>query len=279
MGIELGGRWRKVVVGAGLLAVAFMVGCGQPLGQAGTARLYEARALVERGDYAEGERVLSAFLTEYGGTTAAGEAFYLRGYCRRHINPTDDAGAAADFAEAAESGSNPVVRRLAKVGLGHTYFERHTHGYYLKAIEVYEGVLAELPDGEPPKDAVLLRLGVAMQNVGRWPAADGYLSRCMSGFPGSRFSDTARRRFGARTFRLQVDAFSDLDHALQKCVDLRTAGQEADWSSIKRGGRMLYAVRSGEYHTYEEARQALRKFREGAEGAIIVAAELPKYGR
>ena len=103
--------------------------------------------------------------------------------------------------------------------------------------------------------------------------------RCrLRGFPDSSFTPGARRRFGARTFRLQVEAFADLNRALARQGALRRRGWAADWTSIKRDGRVLYAVRSGQYDTFEQAKLGLRKLKATEPGAIIVAAELPRFG-
>ena len=268
--------WRAG--GWGVLLTAMLVaGCEPTTDPAGQRLLAEGRRLFDGHNYGQAEGVFSEFLLEYDNTTSGAEAFYMRGLCRRRMQPADDAGATADFKQAAARGRHAALRSLARVALGHTYFEKNSGSDYRKSIQHYSDALREMADG-PPKDAALFRLGVSLQSVGQWSEADGHLSKCMNGFPDSSFTPGARRRFGARTFRLQVEAFADLNRALARQGALRRSGWAADWTSIKRDGRVLYAVRSGQYDTFEQAKLGLRKLKATEPGAIIVAAELPRFG-
>ena len=262
-----------VVLLAGLLTV---VGCTPGLDAAGRAKLARARRTLDSGQFSRGVETLSSLLDEYSETTEAGEVFYLRGLCYRRQNPADDDAAITDFEEAARISPDAHVRGLALVALGHTLFEKDTASKQLQAIAHYKKALRDLPD-EPPRDAVLYRLGVASQNVGQWQAADSYFSQCFGEFEDSTFAARARQRFGARAFRLQVGAFSELDNALRKVAFLRKAGWQSDWVGEMNDRRLLYVVRTGHYTTYEDAKPELIRLQQIVRNATIVTADQAQH--
>ena len=267
--------WRRGIIVAAI-GMAAAGGCASQPNSAGQAQLELARHYFEEEDYGRAEEVLSSFLNSYGGTTEAATAFYLRGLARRRKGSEHDAAALADFKEAIKKAPKAKTRGLARAAVGHTLFENETERDYREAIILYKEALTELPDTKP-KDAVLYRLGAALQNVGLWAQADLYLSRCLNDFADSEMAGPARRRFGARTFRLQVGAFADLNNAVRNIAELRQAGWKADWTAVRQDGAVMYAVRVGQYETYAVAQAGLGKLPVEPGGAIIVPTEPPKY--
>ena len=232
-------------------------GCNRSAGPAGRAQLAQARQHFGDDQFVLAARLLSTFLRQHANTRQADQAYYLRGLCYRRSDPDKPDLAADDFERALSATRQGSLRALINTALGHLYFETRPDEP-AKAIEYYRAALDDLDDA-PPTDAVLYRLAVSSQKIGQWDQADLYLSRCFNDFADSSFAAYARDRFGARTWRLQVGAFAELDRAVQMTDRLRRNGWSADWRSRRQNDRLLYAVRLGRYDTYAQARHDLHK--------------------
>ena len=238
-----------------VLLLLMAVGCQKSVSQEGLSQLAEARRQFEAGQYETAEEGLSRFLQDRRGRDEAGAAHYLRGLCYRQAEPVKNDLAAQDFERAIELADGAEVRQLAQAALGHVRFEKRD---YAGAIEQYTAVLAEPVAQDAGADTVLYRLGVSLQNVGRWGEADVHLSRCLGEFAQSSYAGLAQKRFGARRFCVQLGAFGNLDGASKRVKELERRGVKADWSATRGEGKLSYVVRTGRYDSLNQAETALR---------------------
>jgi len=252
--------------------IAFIVGCAQPAGHAGQSLLKLARRQFEQKHYILTAHTLSDFLRDEPKSREVAYAHYLRGLCYRQSGPTKYALAKRDFRQAIRKATENTIKRQAHIALGHIDFESNPPNYE-SAANHYKNALSGLEE-VPPKDAVLYRLGEALQGIGQWKDADIYFSRCFNGFKQSPFAHSARLRFGARTFRLQVGAFKSLTRAKKLAANLRQKDWPADWAARSTSGKLLYVVRTGQYQTFAEAQQGLSDLTRLYSDAMIVAAQL-----
>lgn len=257
-----------------LSAAAILNGCTRTASKQGQAQLALAKKQYDNKDYTLSAHTLTEFLKREGGVQEAAEAYYLRGMCYRYREPPKNELAEEDFLQAVKKNSNGPVQGWAYVALGHIYFETRTDKQD-QAVAYYQNALKTLKE-EPPKDAVLYRLGVALQRLGQWEEADVYLSRCFDTFGSSSYALYARRYFGGRTWRIQFGAFANLNRASKLVVELTGAGWQADWQPHRDNGRLLYIVRGGQYPTFLEAHKDLDRAQATHPEAMAVAVALPK---
>lgn len=241
-------------VGA-LVLLLVVSGCNGPVGIEGRRQLAQAQQQYNDGQYTLAVQTLDHFLEQYPRAQEVGQAYYLRGLSNRELGPGKLALAERDFQLASQRGATAELQALAQVALGHIFFERGREAQ-AQAIAPYQAALENLP-AAPPRDVVLYRLAVVLQQQGRWSEANSYLSQCFTHFPNSSVADVARTRFGASAFSIQVGAFSTLTAAQAKVEQLRRHGVTAEWVGIQRDGRLLYAVRCGSYSDYAAAQAAL----------------------
>jgi len=260
-----------------LSAVAILSGCTRTASTQGQAQLTLAKKQYDSKDYTLAAYTLTEFLKREGATQEAPEAHYYRGLCYHYREPPKNDLAEEDFLQAVKKSGNGPVQAWAYVALGHIYFETRT-AEQEQAVTYYQNAVKILKD-EPPKDAVLYRLGVALQRLGQWEEADVYLSRCFDTFGSSSYAMYARRNFGGRTWRIQFGAFSNLNRASQLVAELKGASWQADWQPHRDNGRLLYIVRGGQYSTYLEALKDLGRAQTTHPEALLAAVALPKLKR
>jgi len=261
---------RKLLSASAMLMVlALVAGCPPPTSRQGQGLVTLAKQQFDQQQYAQATQTLTGFLEKESRSGLAGEAYYLRGLCYRQMGPAREGEAERDLQEAVKMSREASVRGLANVALGHLCYETRP-GHLEQAVGYYEAALKDLSK-EPPLDAVLLRLGASLQRLGRWSEADPYLSRCYDEFPESSFARYARERFGARTWRLQFGAFSEMSRATRVAEQVRSAGMTADVQPVRQEGKVLYAVRSGSYGTHGQAEGAAGPARAVAADVTIVA--------
>lgn len=255
-----------------LIIVALTVGTGCHHSRTAQSpyRLAVAKRLYEQRQYHQAQDTLSNFILESGSDrTTLCEAYYLRGLCFRHQGASYDTKAKQDFTKAITRSCHPMIKGLAHVGLGHIHFEQGLASL-TKAKYHYLTALNQLDDAAP-KDAVLYRVGVTLQRLGYWSQADRYFLRCVHHFPSSKFAGQAKRRVGAKIFRLQIGAFSDLKRAQQNVKSLSGTGFQFDSTLETHDRKTLYYVRTGRYTTYQMALSQLDKLSRRDSGGIIVA--------
>jgi tetratricopeptide (TPR) repeat protein len=250
--------------------ILFGAGCPRPVSIEGQAQLSIARQQYHQEKFSSAVQSLSVFLQREPSSIKAGEAYYLRGLCYRQMEPAKNDLAIEDFQQVIKRNENEPAWALAQAGLGHIYFENQSD-HPDRAMEHYRQALRKLPN-EPPRDVVLYRLGVCLQMLGSFSEADLYLSRCFDDFGDSIFARYARDRFGSQSWRLQFEAFSDLNRAQQLVARLKQRGLLADWSPRRVDNKLLYAVRSGRYNSYKQAEQAMIQVRDEHPHVKIVPA-------
>jgi tetratricopeptide (TPR) repeat protein len=260
-----------------LLMSALESGCTPTASKQGQAQLTLATKQYEAQDYTLAAHTLTEFIKREGKTQEAPEAYYLRGMCYRYREPPKNDLAEQDFLQAVKKSNAGPVKNWAYVALGHIYFETRLDKQE-QAIEYYQTALQTLAE-EAPMDAVLYRLGVALQRMGRWEDADVNLSRCFDTFGSSTYAPYAHRHFGARIWRIQFGAFANLTAATKLVSELKSTGWEADWQPHRDQGRLLYIVRGGQFSTYLEAQNDLKRAQATYPDAMPAAVALSKLKR
>lgn len=263
-----------IIAGIGMLFLVIS-GCNQPASRNGQALLKQSHSQYEKQQYLQAIQSLTNFIEHEGTSREIAEAYYLRGLSYRELAvvETEDRQAknrlaVKDLLETVKRTSQPSTRGLARVALGHIYFETQPDQPKL-AIEQYRLALKDLK-GNPVTDAVLYRLAVSLQKAGQWNEADTYLTRCFTDFPRSSFTPLARQRFGSKAWRLQWGALSDLNGAKILIDQLRTDGYQADWITQKEGDTILYKVQSGRYLTWTEAQSEFTRAQAKCANLLLV---------
>ena len=154
---------------------------------------------------------------------------------------------------------------LANVALGHICFEADPPESY-RAVSYYQNALRDKAD--IPMAVVLYRLGVSLQQSGKWSEGQKYLRRCISEYPQSEYARKARSEVGGSNgsgstggqYSLQVGVYSQMANAQAAVNKLASLGWDAQIELIT-GGKVQYAVRVGNYGTYELARQKLAELK------------------
>jgi len=233
------------------LAVLTLSGCPTTPTKQGIAQLESAKNYYQQNNTSAAIQTLSAFIKSNPNSTKTPQAYYLRGLCYRQqgydFYPKSD----QDFQSAMKGNSDPEIKGLALTALGHNCFESQPPRFS-QAADYYQKAIPFLKK-EPPKDAVLYRLGISLQRMGKWDKADPYLSQCFDEFPNSEYTTQARNQFGTRAFTIQLGAFSSLDNAKKMIRKASQAGFEAQWFARKSDSKLLYIVHHGKYESFDEA--------------------------
>jgi tetratricopeptide (TPR) repeat protein len=245
--------------------VAALSGCG-PLPPEAVQQLQQGQQHYKAGKYAEAVKVLDRFLAGWGATEAAAEAYYIRG--QSYLKLDQPKRCRADLERALTQCKRPDLCARIHVALGSMDWEA---GRTSSAVDHYRQALPDLAD-RPPKDIVLYRLGVGLQQAGEWSQARRHFAELVGGYPTSPVITAARLRFSWTYdyFTIQVGAYSSGGSAAKEVERLRKAGLEAEKQLDARSGRPLHAVRVGRYPTYAEAERELARVRRVAGDAIIV---------
>jgi len=255
---------RGVAAGLGVILAA-LPGCG-PLPPEAVQQLQQGQRHYEAGEYVEAVKVLDRFVAGWGGTDAAAEAYYIRG--QSYLKLGQPKRCRADLERALTQCKRPDLLARVHVALGSMEWEA---GRTSVAIDHYRQALPELPD-RSPKDVVLYRLGVGLQQAGQWSQARQHFAELIGGYPTSQVIMAARRRFSWTYdyFTIQVGAYSSSDAAAKEAGRLQQADLPAEKRLDTRSGRPLHAVQVGHYTTYAEAERNLARVRRSAGDAIIV---------
>jgi tetratricopeptide (TPR) repeat protein len=270
MNIKMAGQLWKKLLCLVLVLLLFIAGCAVFNGNKSGSLMETARRQFDKNQYTIAVHSLSDLIRNYPLSAEVAQAYYLRGLCYRQIGPEKNDQAKLDFEQTIKkSKPNSNLRRLCHVAMGHLFFETNPPENDSQAIEHYKKALDGM-ENKQPKDAVLYRLGTALQRLGQWPAADAYLSQCFNLFPKSSFAEYAKTRFGVRAFKLQIAVVSDIRRARELIEKLRKSGWTAGWNPIWKDDKTLYAVRTGNYQTYDLAIKALAQLQEVQPQAIIV---------
>ncbi len=232
--------------------------------------LQQARADYDRQQFSSARQSATRYLGQPAlpdGDRCRG--YYIRGLALREMGPAYFTQAKTDLQTVLARQCNPELAALAHVTLGHIAFESSDHD---TARMHYEFALKNLPNTEP-KDAVLYRLGVSLQRLGRWSQADPYFEQCAREFSQSPYASSARQHLGSRRFQLQAGAWSTTAGALKQQKKLQRSGFSADMTPLLQNGKSLYAVRCGAFTSYEQAQSQLQRLQRTVPDAIIIAAD------
>ena len=257
---------RKIALLFCIMIVIFCCGC-QDVGQANARSVLDtAQERYNRADYAGVVSMLSGLLTDNISTGERGRGYYLRGLAYRELGSSNIVKAEQDFKMAVRYSRSSKLTALANVALGHICFESDPPRSY-RAVSYYQNALRDKTD--VPMDAVLYRLGVSLQQSGKWAEGQKYLRRCMAEFPQSEFARMARGEVGSVSsgagsiggeYSLQVGVYSNMANAQAAVNKLSGFGWDAQIELVTSGG-VRYAVRVGGYGTYDLARQKLNELK------------------
>jgi DedD protein len=246
-----------VPLAAALTACLLLAGCPHPkpgMQEEATGLLTDAKLKYDHRAYHQAAASCSAYIRTYPQSPVIGEAHYLRGLCRMHLNQVS---AAADFAAAAEKAAeNDVELRFkSRLARAHVAYER---GSYVEAAELYAELLDAADWTLQPE--ILYRRGMALNVTGRRDEGVRVFRRLLDEYPDSAAADRLRKRVaepdtGGR-FAVQVGAFGKMANAQQAVARLSGAGYPALTEARRRGGRGLVAVLVGWFGTRAQADKA-----------------------
>ncbi len=124
---------------------------------------------------------------EYPSTDAGIFARYREGATRMALGMPKEAAEA--FQQAIAGGGNPLYTQMARLGLAEAQARA---GQFDQAISTYNE-LAQRKDDQLPIDGVLIQLARTYRDAGKRTEAEQTFNRLIAEFPGSPFSDEARR--------------------------------------------------------------------------------------
>jgi TolA-binding protein len=124
---------------------------------------------------------------EYPSTDAGVFARYREAATRMALGLPQEAATA--FQQVIDNSRNDLYSQMAKLGLAEAQARA---GQFDQAISTYND-LAQRKDDQLPIDGVLMQLGRTYRDAGKRAEAEQTFNRIISEFPGSPFSDDARR--------------------------------------------------------------------------------------
>jgi len=232
------------------LLSAGLAGCAKgPLDKASERLFLAGHQSFQSGDYRDAERQFSEVISRSPTSWALSEVCYFRGLARLKLGQR--AKAKDDFRKGATLYGRELTQVYSAVALANLEYEE---GNDATAAHLYTQAL-EHRGKKLPMDAILYRLAVSLQRLGRWAEADDALARLLSEYRDSSLVAHARPRFRARGFTVQAGAFADRANAQALAAKLRQDGFQVRLPPPS-GSKMLHAVCVGRYQTYREATQA-----------------------
>ncbi|TWT44637.1 Outer membrane protein assembly factor BamD [Phycisphaerae bacterium RAS1] len=248
------------------LATALLVstGCSAYTAEQKRWLLDGENAYVE-GRYDQSIANLSSFLGQVKDKPETGRAYYVRGLAQARREQR--AAARSDFQSAVAASSDAEVNWRAQVMLGTMSFEDEQWA----AAAQFLSQAADTMPTFPPQDAVLYRLGLCWERLGRWAEAIEPYQRLVANFPASRYSDHARRHIELRPtyFAVQCGVYAEQRNADAMVAELKTKGLSAYVCSEPRRGRPAYVVLVGRHAGYSDARRELARVMGHVPGAVL----------
>ncbi|MBE3069587.1 MAG: tetratricopeptide repeat protein [Planctomycetes bacterium] len=252
----------RFAAAAVMAAILLAGGCGPR--RADRAAFDAGYAAFEAGRWQEAADNFTRYLQSDPTSATRGEVYYYRGQAVLHLKQREDAR--RDFERAIGAEARPPIDQFARVAIGNLYYEE---GNDAKALEHYV-VVVRKPAKDLPMPMVLLRMGVSLQRLGRWPMADKYLSYLIEKHPDTPAAAEAMRRVHADAFRIQTGAFGSHAAAQIEANRVQSVGMVARIARVAANGRTLYAVQVGRARTYAEAEQQAERVRRAGFGALVV---------
>jgi len=255
-------RWLTAAALASVLS-AGAAGCARgPLDKPSQTLFFAGYRSFQAGDYGTADRRLSEVITRNPTSWALSEVHYLRGLARLKLGRR--AEAKEDFRKGAALYGRELTQVYSAVALANLAYEE---GNDATAAYLYRQAV-EHGDKHLPMDAMLYRLAVSLQRLGRWAEADDVLARLLSEHRDSSLIAYARTRFRARGFTVQAGAFADRTNAESLAAKLRRDGFQVRLPPPS-GDKMLHAVCVGRFQTYAEAAHAAESLRDKGYSALI----------
>ena len=197
--------------------------------------------------FADAERQFTQVISRNPGNASLSEVYYFRGLSRLKLGRREQAK--SDFRQGATSYGRELTQIYSAVALANLEFEE---SHDKAAADLYKQAL-DHPVKDLPLDAILFRLGVSSQRLGRWQQADDAFARLVSKYPESPLAPEARRRFQASYFTVQAGAFAERKNAEALVDRLKQKGFPASPTVVASQGKTLHLVNVGRYRTYREA--------------------------
>lgn len=240
------------LMAAGLLS---LVGCASPAPKPPEHHqlLQAAETAFDAKRYTEADRKVTDFLRKTPTGKYRARAFYVRGMCNAQMGRRQQAR--ADLLECVRMKSDLSSTWRAYTVLGTLAYEDQD---WTRAADYLEAAAHRSPL-DPPKDAILWRLGQSRERQGRWSAALPHYDTLLREFPRSQFASAAKRRLRLRAdhFAIQVGSFAQLQNARNLQSNLARENLRTEIVSDVQDQGSRYLVLVGRYLTYEEAARAL----------------------
>ncbi len=200
---------------------------------------------------------LSKFLDEVRNRPEVARALYVRGMARALAGQR--AWAYADLERAARETADPQLLWQPHAVLGILYFEDDN---WEAAGRAFNQAVERMPKA-PPQDALLFRLGLCCERLGKWSAAQTPYRQIVTRFPRGVYAEAAERRLqlGADYFAVQCGVFTRMENANELAARLREQGLRTYVRPEPRKGAACYVVLEGRYSSYREANAALARVR------------------
>ena len=211
----------------------------------------EALYVIEE-DYSGAERLFEAFVVHFPRSPRRGEAFIYLGECADRRRDHDGS---REFYEKGAAQPNENVAAHAHLKLGEWYARAES---FREAIQHFERTIQLAVDSETRLEAQL-KIGIALQKMGNFSAAKSFLERCSRNIDSVRIADLARYRLQVEAYvTVQVGAFGNREHALQRAQVLRAQHIEAEVLPPTQRGNPYFRVISGRFTDRSAARERLR---------------------
>jgi tetratricopeptide (TPR) repeat protein len=257
--------WRasiNIVVSLFVMLVA--AGCGGATPQQGRSLLRESQNSLSRRDYSDTIKKTDRFLREYGGTSEAGRAYYLRGKAK--LSLSNIAGAKSDLQEAVSRSDNRDVRANSRLALGQMAFDS---GQMPQAEELYRDAVADITVGKAPGDHAHYRLGCVLQRRGLWRQAELEFRQVIEYFANTELARRSSRRVNAKAWTVQAGAFGSEARAAVLVKKLRSIGLSPVVKPVLGKSGPLFLVVVNSYRTYQHAAQALNSVKKHQADAFV----------
>ena len=246
-----------------LLIAAAASGCGGALSDADRQVFLDAHQNYQRGSFSAADAKFTQVIRKNPTSDALSELYYFRGLTRLQLARRNEAR--DDFRRGATAYGRELTQVYCAVSLANLDYE---DGKDASAVSLYSQAL-DHPVKDLPIDAILYRLAVSLQRMGRWDEADRRLAKLLSDHGNSTFAPLGRRRFQATHFSLQAGAFSSRGNAEVLAGKIRPMGYPVSLAVTESKGKMLHTVIVGRFRTYAEASTAAARLRAKGHTAMI----------
>lgn len=249
-----------------IACLAFAAGCNQqPLNAEGERLFRVGHKDYEQGRYSQADKSFTQVIDKNPQSWALSEVYYFRGLSRLSMGQRKEAK--DDFARGASRKGRLVAQVYCAIALANLEYE---DGSDARAVHLYQQILRQDGLDDVPVDAVLYRLGVSQQRLGRWSDADETLAKLIHEYPDSTLREAAQRRFQAAFFTVQVGAFADRRAAEALAEKLRQAQWPVRISVAAEKDKTLHKVTVGRYQTYAQALSVAGTLKQQGYNILIV---------